>query len=43
MYDFKTQLEIGKLIETELDRYFSRWYEIQTVSIDVEKAITEKL
>ncbi len=38
MYDFKTQLEIGKLIETELDRYFSQWYEIQSVSIDVEKA-----
>jgi hypothetical protein len=37
MYDFKTQLEIGKQIESELDRYFSRWYEIQSVSLEVEK------
>lgn len=37
MYDFQTQLAIGKEVEHALDTYFSQWYEITPVSIETEK------
>lgn len=36
MYDFKTQLNIGKKAELTLDSYFSRWYEITPVTLTDE-------
>lgn len=36
MYDFRTQLNAGKRIETALDKYFSKWYEILPVDLSVE-------
>jgi hypothetical protein len=35
-YNFKDQLEQGKRAEGFLDHYFSRWYHIQPVALDVE-------
>ncbi|RTK99342.1 MAG: hypothetical protein EKK57_09715 [Proteobacteria bacterium] len=37
MYDFQTQLAIGKEVENALDTYFSKWYHITPVSLDSEK------
>lgn len=37
MYDFQTQLAIGKEVENALDTYFSKWYNIVPVSIESEK------
>lgn len=37
MYDFQTQLSIGKEVEDALDIYFSKWYKISPVSIETEK------
>lgn len=33
MYDFATQLELGKQVEKALDEYFGRWYDIQSVDL----------
>jgi hypothetical protein len=36
MYDFQTQLSLGKQIESSLDEFFSRWYEISHVDLSDE-------
>lgn len=35
-YQFHTQLNLGKQIEYQLDEFFSKWYKIEEVSIQVE-------
>jgi hypothetical protein len=37
MYDFQTQLAIGKEVEDALDTYFSKWYVITPASLESEK------
>ena len=36
MYDFKTQLAIGKEVEAALDTYFNKWYVVTPVTLDTE-------
>ncbi len=36
-YGFKEQLAMGESGEARLDRYFSKWYEVTPVSIDLQR------
>lgn len=36
IYDFQTQLALGKKIESDLDTLFSQWYQIEEVTIESE-------
>lgn len=38
IYDFKTQLALGKMVEEELDKYFSAIFQIATVTLADEIA-----
>lgn len=37
IHNFNSSLRFGKTIESQLDYYFSKWYSIETVSLEEEK------